>query len=134
MLLKHDLTFHSRMSGSRWVTTFSWLFGSLRPFFIYFCVFLPLSVSSVSKSLPFLSFTVSILAWNIPLISPVFLKRSLVFLILLFSLFLWIVHLKRPSYRVWVFLYFSNSSLRVVNVYYTPPFWWYMKILSQTSS
>ena len=71
------------------------------------------------KSLPFLSFTMPLLAWNTPLISPIFLKRSLVFLILLFSLFLLVVHLKRPSYRVWVFLYFSSSFLRIVNVYCT---------------
>ena len=37
------------------------------------------------RSLPFLSFIVPILAWNVHLISPVFLKRSLVFPILLFS-------------------------------------------------
>ena len=43
-------------------------------------------ISCVSvRSLAFLSFTMPILAWNVPLISPVFLKRSLVFPILLFS-------------------------------------------------
>ena len=43
-----------------------------------------ISSASVS-SLPFLSFIVPILAWNIPLISPIFFKRSLAFPILLFS-------------------------------------------------
>ena len=33
MLPKAHLTSHSRMSSSWWVTTPSWLFGSLRPFF-----------------------------------------------------------------------------------------------------
>ena len=37
------------------------------------------------RSLPFLSFIMSILAWNVPLITLVFLMRSLVFPILLFS-------------------------------------------------
>ena len=54
-------------------------------------------------ALPFLSFIVPILAWNIPLISLIFLKRSLVFPILLFPLFLCIVHLKRLSYLYFLF-------------------------------
>ena len=41
--------------------------------------------SSVSKSIPFLSFIEPIFAWNIPLVSLIFLKRSLIFPILLFS-------------------------------------------------
>ena len=42
MLSRAHLTSHSRMSGSRWVVTLSWLYRSLRPFFIQFlCVFLP---------------------------------------------------------------------------------------------
>ena len=36
------------------------------------------------RSLPFLSSPITIVAWNVPLISPVFLKRSLVFPILFF--------------------------------------------------
>ena len=43
-------------------------------------------ISSVSvRSLPFLSFIVPIFAWNVPLISPLSLRRSLVFPVLLFS-------------------------------------------------
>ena len=43
-------------------------------------------VSSAStRSLPFMSFIVPIFGQNVPLISPIFLKRSLVFLLLLFS-------------------------------------------------
>ena len=37
---KAHLNSHSRMSGSRWVTTPLWLFASLRVF-VQFCVFLP---------------------------------------------------------------------------------------------
>ena len=50
-----------------------------------FSCHLCLIVSASVRSLPFLSFIVSILAWNVPLISSVFLKKSLVFPILLFS-------------------------------------------------
>ena len=42
MLPKAHLTSHSRMSGSRWMITPSWLSGSWRCFFVkFFCVFLP---------------------------------------------------------------------------------------------
>ena len=41
ILPKVHWTSHSRMSGSRWVTTRLWLSGSLRPFLQLFCVFLP---------------------------------------------------------------------------------------------
>ena len=41
--------------------------------------------SASIRSLSLLSFTVPIFAWNNPLVTPVFLKRSLVFPILLFS-------------------------------------------------
>ena len=37
------------------------------------------------RTIPFLSFIEPIFAWNVPLVSLIFLKRSLVFLILLFS-------------------------------------------------
>ena len=87
VLSKAHLTSHSRMSGSRSVITPSWLSGSRRSFLyrsVYSChLFL---ISSVSvKSLPFLSFIEPISAWNVPLISLIFFKRSLVFSILLFS-------------------------------------------------
>ena len=88
MLPKAYLTSHFRMSSSRWVTTPSWLCGSLRTFLcrssVYCCHLLLLSSVSV-RSLLFLSFIMPILAWNVPLISPLFLKRFLVFPILLFS-------------------------------------------------
>ena len=55
-------------------------------------------ISSVSaRSLPFMSFIVLIFGQNVPLISPIFLKRSLVFTLLFFLLVLCTVHWRRPS-------------------------------------
>ena len=52
----------------------------------FFCVFLPpLNISCCFRSIPFLSFIVPIFAWNVPLVSLIFLKKPLVFPILLFS-------------------------------------------------
>ena len=87
MLSKAHLTSHSRMSGSRWVTTPLWLTGSLRPFLYSFSVYsyhLFLISSAFVMSLPFLSFIEPIIAWNVPLVSQIFSKKSLVFPILLF--------------------------------------------------
>ena len=77
------------MSGARWVTTLSWLSGSLRPFLfcssMYSCYLFLISSASVRflPFLSFLSFIVPIFAWNGPVVSPILLKRSLVFPILL---------------------------------------------------
>ena len=85
MFPKVHLTSHSKMSGSRWVLTHRDYLGHEDLFFysssVYSChLFL---ISSVSvRSIPFLSFIGPICAWSVPLI---FLKRSLVCLILLFS-------------------------------------------------
>ena len=59
MLPKAHCTSHSRMSGSRWVTTLSWLSGSLRPFWYSFSVYsYRLLISSASiRSLLFLSYS-----------------------------------------------------------------------------
>ena len=88
MLSKAQLTSHSRMSGSRWVITSSWLSGSWRSFLysysVYSCHLFLISSASV-RSIPFLSFIEPIFAWNVPLVSLIFLKRSQVFPILLFS-------------------------------------------------
>ena len=87
MLPKSHLTSHSRMSGFRWVTTLrnypDHYDGSLYSSSVYSCHFL-IFYDSV-RSLSFLSFIVPILAWNVPLISPIFSKRSLVFPFVLFS-------------------------------------------------
>ena len=42
-------------------------------------------IAFLSRSITLLSFTVPIFAWKVPLVSPIFLKRYLVFPILLFS-------------------------------------------------
>ena len=88
MLPKPYLTSHSRMSSYRWVITPLPLSESWRSFlyssFMYSCHHLLISSASVS-SLPFLSFIVPVFAWKFPLVSPIFLKRSLVFPIPFFS-------------------------------------------------
>ena len=88
MLSKAHLTSYYRMSGSRWLITPSWLSGSWRSFLysssVYSCHLFLISYSSV-RSITFLSFIEPIFAWNVPLISLIFLKRSLLFPILLFS-------------------------------------------------
>ena len=59
----------------------------------------PCLISSASvRSIPFLSFIVPMFALNIPLVSLIFLKRSLVFLFCCFPLFLCIDHWGRLSY------------------------------------
>ena len=88
MLPKSHLTLHSKVSGSRWVITPWWLSGSWRSFLysssMYSCCLFLIS-SAYVRSIPFLSFIEPIFAWNVPLVSLIFLKRSLVFPILLFS-------------------------------------------------
>ena len=64
ILPKAHLTSHSRMSGSRQVITPSWLSGSwsfLYSSFVYSCHLFLISSASV-RSIPFLSFIVSIFA------------------------------------------------------------------------
>ena len=88
MLPKAHLTSHSRMSGCRWVITPSWLSGSWRSFLYSSSVYswhLFLISSASVRPIPFLSFIVPIFSWNVPLVSLIFLKRSQVFPILLFS-------------------------------------------------
>ena len=53
-------------------------------FSVYSCHFFLISSASV-RSILFLSFIVPIFAWNVPSVSLIFLKRSLVFPLLLFS-------------------------------------------------
>ena len=88
MLPKAHLTSHFRMSGFRWVITPSWLSESWISFLysssVYSCHLFFISYASV-RSIPFLSFIGPIFAWNIPVVSLIVLKRSLVFPILLFS-------------------------------------------------
>ena len=95
MLPKAQLTSHSKMSGSRWVITSLWLYRSLTSFLyssLYPCYLFLISSVSI-RSIPFLCLIVPIFARNVPLVSLIFLKRSLVF-----PLFLCIVQLGRLSY------------------------------------
>ena len=86
MLPKAPLTSHCMMSGPKLMTTLLWLSGSLGPFCIsvYSCYLFLISSASI-KFLMFLSFIMPIFTSNIFLISPIFLKISLVFSVLLFS-------------------------------------------------
>ena len=88
MLPKVYVNSRSRMSGFRWVITPLWLSESWRSFLYYSSVYschLILIFSASVRFIQFLSFIVSIFVWNVPLVSLIFLKRSLVFPILLFS-------------------------------------------------
>ena len=113
MLPKPYLTSYSRMSDSRLVITTSWLPGSLKSFLysssVYSSYLFLISFVSI-RSIPFLSFIVPIFAWNIPLVSLIFLKTSLVFPILLFSLFLCIGHWGRLSYVSFLFFGTLHSN------------------------
>ena len=67
MLPKTHLTSHFRMSGSRWVTTPSWL-SWLRSFLYSSVLSCYILISYASLiSLPFLFFIMPILAWKVPL-------------------------------------------------------------------
>ena len=91
LLPKVHLTSHSKMSGSKWVTTSSWLFGSLKPFLytssVYSCHLFLISFVSV-RSLSFLSFIMPILVWNVPLMSPIFVLFLKIFIYLCFNFWL----------------------------------------------
>ena len=124
MLPKDHLTSHSRMLGSRLVIKPSWLSGSWRSFLysssVYSCHLFLISSDSV-RSMPFLSLIDPIFAWNIPLVSLIFLKRSLVFSMLLFSsislpwslrkAFLSLLAVLWNSAFKWVYLSFSPLPL-----------------------
>ena len=92
-----------------WVTPATSLSRSLWTFLysssVHSCHLFLISSASV-RSLTFLSFIVPIFAWSVPLVSPLFLKRSILFTILLFSSNSCTVHLWRLSY---LSLLFSES-------------------------
>ena len=101
-------------------------------FFVYSCQLFLVSSASV-RSLSFLSFIVPIFAWNVPLVSLIFLKRSLVFPILLFSstslhwslrkAFLSLLAILWNSAFKWEYLYFSPlllASLRFTAICKAP--------------
>ena len=113
MLSKAHLTSHSRISGCRWVITPSWLSGSWRSvlynYSVYSCHLFLISSASV-RSIPFLSFIEPIFAWNVPLVSLIFLKRSQSFLFFCFPLFLCIDHWGRLSYLSLLFFGTLHSN------------------------
>ena len=124
MLPMAHLTSHSRMSGSRWVITPSWLSGSLRSFLysssVFCCHLFLISYASV-RSLPFLSFVGAHLCMKCSLGISSFLERSLAFLILLSSsisvhwslrkAFLSLLAILWNSAFKWVYLSFSPLPL-----------------------
>ena len=119
MLAKAHLTSHSKIPSSRWVIIPSWFSGSLRSFLcssVYSC-YLLISSASV-RSMLFLSFIVPIFALNIPLVSLIFLKRALVFPILLFSS----ISLHCSLRKAFVFLLATlwNSAFRWVYLSFSP--------------
>ena len=101
MLPKANLISLSRMSGSRWVITPSWLSRSWWSFLysssVYSCHLFLIYYASF-RFITFLSFIVPIFAWNAPLVSLIFLKKSLSFSFYCFPLFLCIDCWGRLSY------------------------------------
>jgi len=125
MLPKALLTSHSRMSGSRWVITPSWSPGSLRSFLdssVHSCHLL---ISSASvRSITFLSFFVPLFAWNVPLVSLIFLKRCLVFPILLFPSISLHWSLRKAFLSLLAILW--NSAFRWVYLSFSPLLFTYL--------
>ena len=121
MLSKVHLISHSRMSDSRWMITPSWLSGSWRSFLysssIYSCHLFLISSASV-RSRPFLSFIGRIFSWNVPFVSLIFLKRSLVFPILLFSSISVHWSLKKAFFSLLAILW--NSAFRCLYLSSSP--------------
>ena len=119
MLPKAHLTSHSRMPGSRWMITPSWLPESWRSFLysssVYSCHLFLISSASVS-SYHFCPLLCSSLHEMFPWHLLIFLKRSLVFPILLFSsislhwslrkAFLSLLAIWNSAFK-WVYLSFS---------------------------
>ena len=98
-----------------------WLSESLRSFlyssYVYSCHLFLISSASV-RSILFLSFIVPIFAWNVPLISLIFLKRSLVFPILLFSSIF--VHWSLRKAFLSLLAIIWNSAFRCVYLSFSP--------------
>ena len=93
----------------------------MKIFFVqFFCVFLPplLNIFSSVRSIPFLSFIKPIFGWNVPLVSLIFLKRSLVFHILLFSSISLHWLLRKALLSLLVILW--NSAFRCLYLSFSP--------------
>ena len=120
-LPKAHLASQVRISGSRWVITPSWLSGSSRSYLysssVYSCHLFLISSASI-RSLLFLFFIVPIFAWNILLVSLIFLKRSLVFPILLFSSISLHWSLRKAFFSLLAILW--NSAFKWVYLSFSP--------------
>ena len=102
-----------------------WVWRSFLYSSFVYCCYLFLIFSASVRSIPFLSFIEPIFAWNVPSVSLIFLKRSLVFPILLFSFislhwslrkaFLFLLAVLWNSAFKWVYLFlftFCDSSFQ----------------------
>ena len=96
------------------------VFWVIKIFFVssvYSCYLFLISSASV-RSIPFLSFIEPIFAWNIPLVSLIFLKRSLVFFILLFSSIS--LHWSRRKAFLCLLAILWNSTFRWIYLPFSP--------------
>ena len=113
MLPKAHMTSHSRMSGSRWVITSSWLSGSWRSFLssssVYSCHLFLISSTSV-RSITFLSFIVPSLHEMFPWYLSISWRDFESFLFCCFPLFLCTDHWGRLSYLSWLFFGTLHSN------------------------
>ena len=113
-----SFTFIKRLCSS---SSLFWLFESLRSFLysssVYSCYLFLISSASV-RSILFLSFIVTIFAWNVPLVSLIFLKRSLVFPILLFSSISWLCSPRKAFLTLLAILW--SSACRWVYLSFSP--------------
>ena len=120
MLPKAHLTSHSRTSGEsgEWLPHHDYLGCEDLFCTVLLCSCNLFLTSSASvRPIPFLSFIVPIFAWNNPLVSLIFLKRSLVFPILLFSISLhW--SLKKAFLSLLAILW--NSVFRCLYLSFSP--------------
>ena len=121
MLHKAHLTSHSRMSGSRWMITPLWLFESWWSFFIqFFCVFLPplLNIFCFCQVHTISVLYCAHLCMKCPLGVSNFLKRSLVFPILLFSSISFHCSLRKAFLYHFALLW--SSTLRWIYLSFSP--------------
>ena len=103
-----------------------WVIETFLYISVYSCHLFLISSASV-RSLPFLSFIVPMFAWDVPLISPIFLRRSLVFPILSFSsislhclfkkFFLSLLAILWNSAFFWIYL--SLSPLPFISLFFS---------------
>ena len=119
MLPKAHLTLHFRMPGSRWVITPSWLSGPWRSFLysssVYSCHLFLISSTSV-RSIPLLFYCAHLCMKCF--LEEIFLRRSLVFPILLFSSIFFQWSLKKTFLSLLAILW--NSAFRWVCLYFSP--------------